>query len=257
MKLWPFKVVDVNDSLKIQLYNNDKTTLYPEQVSAEILRKLKRDAKDFLGYEVENAVITVTAYFNDSQREAIKDAGLLAGLNVMQTLNEETAAAIAYTNQIKDDVRNNILIYDLGGGTFDVAIVVIDKVDIDVRAVGGDTHLGGVDFDQRIINYFYKKYSKDFRKSSNQNELRRAMARLKICCEKKKCTISQVSSANIFIDFLLPDWDFKHVLKQTIFENLCMDLFKKTITIVDETLKSAKMSKNEIDEIVLIEGFYL
>jgi L1 cell adhesion molecule like protein len=172
----------------------------------------------------------------------------------MQILNEPTAAAIAYTHQIKDDVRKNILIYDLGGGTFDVAIVVIDKGDIDVRAVGGDTHLGGVDFDQRIMNHFYRKYEDDFRKISNQDELRRAMARLKIYCEKKKCTISQASSANISIDFLLPGWDFNEVIKQSSFENICMDLFKKTITIVDETLKSAKINKSDIDEIVLIGG---
>ncbi len=254
MKLWPFEVVNVNDSLKIQLYNEKKTTLYPEEVSAKILNKLKKDAEDFLGYEVKNAVITVPAHFNDAQRQATKDAGDLAGLKVLQILNEPTAAAIAYSHQIKDDFRKNILIYDLGGGTFDVAVVVIDKGDIDVRAVGGDTHLGGEDFDQRVMNHFYRKYEEHFRKSSNEIELKRAMARLKRHCEKKKCTVSQFSSADISIDFLLPGWDFKDVLKQTIFENHCMDLFKKTITIVDQTLKSAKMSKSDIDEIVLIGG---
>ncbi|CAK9253651.1 unnamed protein product, partial [Sphagnum jensenii] len=258
MKLWPFKVVDVNDSLKIQLFTNleeeKRKTLYPEGVSAEILRKLKIDAEEFLGYKVKNAVITVPAYFNDAQRQATKDAGLLAGLHVMQILNEPTAAAIAYTHQIKDDIRKNILIYDLGGGTFDVAVVVIDKGDIDVRAVGGDTHLGGVDFDQRLMSYLYRKYEDEFRKSSNDDVLKRALARLKIQCEQKKWILSGVSSATISLPVLLPDWDFKEVIKQSKFENLCMDLFKKTITIVDETLKSAKMSKNEIDEIVLIGG---
>jgi molecular chaperone DnaK (HSP70) len=154
IKLWHFEVVNVNDSLKIQLYNEEKTTLYPEQVSAEILKKIKKDAEDFLGYKVESAVITVPAYFNDAQRQATKDAGVLAGLNVMQILNEPTAAGIAYTHQIKNFIRKNILIYDLGGGTFDVAVVVIDKGEIDVRAVGRDTHLGGEDFDQRILQFF-------------------------------------------------------------------------------------------------------
>ncbi len=199
MKLWPFEVVNVNDSLKIQLFNENKTTLYPEEVSAEILRKLKKDAENFLGYKVENAVITVPAYFNDAQRQATKDAGLLAGLHVMQILNEPTAAAIAYTHQIKDDVPKNILIYDLGGGTFDVAIVVIDKGDIDVRAVGGDTHLIGVDFDQRLMNHLYRKYEKNFLKCSDESERKRAMARLKIQCEHKKWILSGVNSATINI----------------------------------------------------------
>jgi molecular chaperone DnaK (HSP70) len=258
MKLWSFEVVEVNDSLKIQIYTNREEeqtkTLYPEEVSAEILKKLKKNAEDFLGYEVKNAVITVPAYFNDAQRQATKHAGLLAGLNVMQILNEPTAAAIAYTHQIKDDVRKNILIYDLGGGTFDVAVVVIDKGNIDVRAVGGDTHLGGVDFDQRIMNYIYRKYEENFRKCSNKKELKIAKARLKIQCEQKKWILSVASSATIIVSQLLPGWDFKEVLKQSDFENLCMDLFKKTINIVDETLKSAKISKSDIDEIVLIGG---
>ncbi len=258
MKLWPFKVVDINDSLKIQLFtdlNEEKRkTLYPEEVSAKILKKLKKDAEDFLGYDVESAVITVPAYFNDAQRQATKDAGNLAGLNVLQILNEPTAAAIAYSHQIKDDFRKNILIYDLGGGTFDVAVVVLDKGDIDVRAVGGDAHLGGEDFDQRIMNHFFRKYEEYFRKSSNEDELRRAMARLKIYCEKRKFFISEVSSVNISLAVLLPGWDFKDILKQSDFENLCMDLFKKTIIIVDETLKSAKMNKSDINEIVLIGG---
>jgi len=258
MKLWPFKVVDVNDSLKIQLFTNleekKRNTFYPEEVSAKILKKLKKDAEDFLGYEVKNAVITVPAYFNDAQRQATKDAGNLAGLNVLQILNEPTAAAIAYCHQIKDDFRKNILIYDLGGGTFDVAVVVIDKGDIDVRAVGGDTHLGGVDFDQRIMNYICRKYEENFLKCSDENGRKRAMARLKIQCEQKKWILSGVNTATINISQLLPGWDLREVLKQSNFENLCMDFFKKTITIVDETLKSAKISKSDIDEIVLIGG---
>ncbi len=218
------------------------------------MRKLKKDAEDFLGYKVKNAVITVPAYFNDAQRQATKDAGLLAGLNVLQILNEPTAAAIAYSHQIKDDVRKNILVYDLGGGTFDVAVVVIDKGDIDVRAVGGDTHLGGEDFDQRMQQYFYNKYKMNFLRVSDKHAVKKALTRLKIKCEQKKWILSEVSSATINIFQLLPGWNFKEVIKQSNFENLCMDLFKKTITIVDETLKSAKMSKNEIDEIVLIGG---
>ncbi len=256
-KLWSFDVTEVNDSLKILIYTNreeNTKTLYPEEVSAQILKKLKKDAEDFLGHDVENAVITVPAYFNDAQRQATKDAGLLAGLNVMQILNEPTAAAIAYTHQIKDDVRKNILIYDLGGGTFDVAVVVIDKGDIDVRAVGGDTHLGGVDFDQHIMNYICRKYEENFLKCSDENGRKRAMARLKIQCEQKKWILSGVNTATINISQLLPGWDLREVLKQSNFENLCMDLFKKTITIVDETLKSAKISKSDIDEIVLIGG---
>jgi L1 cell adhesion molecule like protein len=252
MKLWPFDVVEVDDSLKIKLYNANKTTLYPEQVSAEILKKLKKDAEDFLGYEVENAVITVPAYFNDAQRQATKDAGLLAGLHVMQILNEPTAAAIAYTHQIKDDVRKNILIYDLGGGTFDVAVVVIDKGDIDVRAVGGDTHLGGLDFDQRLMNHLYRKYEENFLKCSDESERKRAMARLKIQCENKKWILSGVNSATINIPQLLPDWDFKEEIKRSNFELLCTDLFIKTITIVDETIRSAKMNKSDINEIILV-----
>jgi molecular chaperone DnaK (HSP70) len=254
MILWPFDVVNVNDSLKIQLYNKEKTTLYPEQISAEILRKLKKVAEDYLNYEVENAVITVPAYFNDAQRQATKDAGNLAGLNVLQILNEPTAAAIAYSHQIKDDFRKNILVYDLGGGTFDVAVVVIDKGDIDVRAVGGDTHLGGVDFDQRILSHFYRKYQEHFRKVTDTDALKRALSRLKTQCEQKKWNLSTANSAIISLPFLLPDWDFKEVIEKSNFENLCIDLFEKTIKIVDETLKSAKMSKIDINEIILIGG---
>jgi L1 cell adhesion molecule like protein len=253
LKLWPFEVKSINNLLKVKC-NKEGNFLYPEEISAKILKKLKEEAEDYLEYEVKNAVITVPAYFNDAQRQATKDAGELAGLNVLQILNEPTAAAIAYNHQIKDDFRKNVLIYDLGGGTFDVAIVVIDKMDIDVRAVNGDTHLGGNDFDQRLLNHFYKKYEDKFGEVTDKKELKRALARLRIYSEKKKWDLSVASSTTFTIDVLLNDWDFHEVFNQCEFENLCMDLFEKTIEIVDKTLKFAKIDKSEIDDIVLIGG---
>jgi L1 cell adhesion molecule like protein len=253
LKLWPFEVKNINNLLKIKC-NKEGTFLYPEEISAKILKKLKEEAEDYLEYEVKNAVITVPAYFNDAQRRATKDAGALAGLSVLQILNEPTAAAIAYSHQIKDNFRKNVLIYDLGGGTFDVAFVVIDNMDIDVRAVNGDTHLGGNDFDQRLLSHFYKKYEDKFGEETDEKDLKRALARLRIHCERKKWVLSEVSSTTIAIDVLLNDWDFHEVFNQSEFENLCMDLFEKTIEIVDKTLKCAKIDKSEIDDIVLIGG---
>jgi L1 cell adhesion molecule like protein len=254
LKLWPFDVINENEMLKIQLHYRKKTTLYPEEVSAKILARLKSDAENYLGFKVKNAVITVPAYFNDAQRQATKDAGVIAGLKVLQILNEPTAAAIAYSHQIKDEIRKNVLIYDLGGGTFDVAVVVIDKADIDVRAVGGDTHLGGIDFDRRIFDFCYKKFEDNFRKETKEFNRKRALARLRMKCEKLKCHLTELSSATISIDELLPGWDFKYTMTRSKFEDICIDLFKKTIRKVDETLRSADMKAIDINDVVLIGG---
>merc|ERR1711964_275925 len=207
MKHWPFEVVNSSGKPKIQVeYKNDKKDFYPEEVSSMVLTKMKETAENFLGGVVNDAVVTVPAYFNDSQRQATKDAGIIAGLNVLRVINEPTAAAIAYGLDKKDaDGEKNVLIFDLGGGTFDVSILSIDDGIFEVKSTHGDTHLGGEDFDNRLVDHFVKEFKRKNKKDITGNK--RALRRLRTACEKAKRTLSSSTQASIEIDSLFEGTD--------------------------------------------------
>jgi heat shock protein 5 len=226
-------------------------TLSPEEVSAMVLKKMKEIAENYLGQEVKNAVITVPAYFNDAQRAATKDAGIISGLNVLRILNEPTAAAIAYGLDQKGG-EQSVLVFDLGGGTFDVSILTIDNEVFEVEATAGDTHLGGEDFDQRVLQHFIKLIKKKHGKDISNDK--RALQKLKGEVEKAKRDLSSVIQTKIEIENLVEGVDFSETLTRARFEELCSDLFKKTLKPVEQALKDAGRKKNEIDEIVLVGG---
>ena len=252
-KLVSYNIVDKNGKPYVSAAVNggEVKTMSPEEISAMILIKMKQIAENYLGQEVKNAVITVPAYFNDAQRAATKDAGIISGLNVLRILNEPTAAAIAYGLDKKPG-EQTILVFDLGGGTFDVSLLTIDNEVFEVEATAGDTHLGGEDFDQRVLQYFIKliktKYSKDI---SND---KRAIQKLKGEVEKAKRDLSSVIQTKIEIENLVEGLDFKETLTRAKFEELCADLFKKTLEPVEQALKDAGKKKTDIDEIVLVGG---
>eukprot|EP00567_Pseudictyota_dubia_P000688 CAMPEP_0197464802 /NCGR_PEP_ID=MMETSP1175-20131217/64212_1 /TAXON_ID=1003142 /ORGANISM="Triceratium dubium, Strain CCMP147" /LENGTH=679 /DNA_ID=CAMNT_0043000795 /DNA_START=103 /DNA_END=2143 /DNA_ORIENTATION=- len=283
MKHWPFKVrpgpggsplIEVN-------YKGETKQFKAEEISSMVLGKMKEIAEAYLGKEVKNAVVTVPAYFHDSQRQATKDAGSIAGLNVQRIINEPTAAAIAYGLDKKGSEKN-VLIFDLGGGTFDVSLLTIDDGVFEVKATAGDTHLGGEDFDNRLVDYFLQDFKRRHRKDMTQNE--RALRRLRTACERAKRTLSNATQAHIEIDSLFEGIDFNSTITRARFEDLCMDYFKKCIdslfegidfnsTItrarfedlcmdyfkkcmgpVEKVLKDSKTSKGQVDEIVLVGG---
>jgi heat shock protein 5 len=225
--------------------------LSPEEISAMILTKMKEIAENYLGQEVQHAVVTVPAYFNDAQRQATKDAGAIAGLNVLRIVNEPSAAAIAYGLDKKSGEKN-VIVFDLGGGTFDVSLLTIDDGVFEVLATSGDTHLGGEDFDQRITDHFCKLFQKkngvDIKTDS------RALQKLKSEVEKAKRDLSSVIQVKITIEGLINGIDFDETLTRARLEELCADLFKKTITPVQTVLDDAGMKKSEIDEVVLVGG---
>merc|ERR1711878_190001 len=223
----------------------------PEEISGMVLGKMKQIASDYLGKEVKNAVVTVPAYFNDAQRQATKDAGLIAGLNVMRIINEPTAAAIAYGLD-KKAKEKNILVYDLGGGTFDVSILTIDEGVFEVLATSGDTHLGGEDFDQQIMNYFLQRIKKKHKMDISKYP--RSMAKLRRECEKAKRALSSVHQTKVEVEGLLDGEDFSETLTRARFEELNNHHFKKTLSPVSQVLKDKGMKKSEIDEIVLVGG---
>lgn len=254
MKLFPFSVKnDSDDKCLISVkYKGEDKTFHPEQISSMVLTKLKETATQYLGEEVKDAVITVPAYFNDSQRQATKDAGVIAGLNVVRIINEPTAAAIAYGLDNKSDVEKNVLIFDLGGGTFDVSLLTIDNGVFEVRATAGDTHLGGEDFDNRLVKHFLNEF-----KRKNQIEITdnpKAIRRLKTACERAKRTLSTGTSASIEIDSLFDGIDFYSNISRAKFESLCSDLFQKCIDPVKKVLEDADCIKTNIHEIVLVGG---
>ena len=216
-----------------------------------VLSKMKQIAEAYLGKEVKNAVITVPAYFNDSQRQATKDAGVIAGLNVMRIINEPTAAAIAYGLDQKGGEKN-ILIFDLGGGTFDVSLLSIEDGIFEVKATAGDTHLGGEDFDNRMVEYFCTEFQRKFRKDLTTSQ--RALRRLRTACERAKRTLSSSTQATIEIDSLFEGIDFNSQITRARFEELNMDYFRKTMAPVEKVLRDAKLSKSEVDEVVLVGG---
>ncbi|XP_069112125.1 heat shock protein 68-like [Argopecten irradians] len=254
MKHWPFKVVNNTGKPKIQADCNGTTKQFtPEEISSMVLTKMKETAESFLGQKVKDAVITVPAYFNDSQRQATKDAGMIAGLNVLRIVNEPTAAALAYGLDKNMKGEKNVLIFDLGGGTFDVSILTIDEGSIfEVRSTAGDTHLGGEDFDNRIVNHFVQEFKRKYGKDLSQNN--RALRRLRTACERAKRTLSSSSEASVEIDSLFEGIDFYSKLTRARFEDLCADLFRSTLEPVEKALRDAKMDKSKIHEIVLVGG---
>jgi len=251
-KLMPYSIVNKNSKPMIEVTVNDKKKQFsPEEVSAMVLTKMKQTAEEFLGKEIKNAVVTVPAYFNDAQRQATKDAGRIAGLNVMRIINEPTAAAIAYGLD-KKAKEKNILVYDLGGGTFDVSILTIDEGVFEVLATNGDTHLGGEDFDQRIMEHFLKQIKQKTKKDISKDL--RALAKLRREIEKAKRSLSTLHSVKVEIESLIDGEDFSETLTRARFEELNNDLFKKTLKPVTQVLKDAGLKKTDIHEIVMVGG---
>ncbi|KAL2870803.1 Hsp70 family ATPase KAR2 [Aspergillus lucknowensis] len=252
VKNFPFKVVnkDGKPFVKVDV-NQTPKTLSPEEISAMVLGKMKEIAEGYLGKKVTHAVVTVPAYFNDAQRQATKDAGTIAGLNILRVVNEPTAAAIAYGLD-KMGKERQVIVYDLGGGTFDVSLLSIDDGVFEVLATAGDTHLGGEDFDHRVMDYFVKQYNK--KNSVDVTKDLKAMGKLKREVEKAKRTLSSQMSTRIEIEAFHNGEDFSETLTRAKFEELNMDLFKKTLKPVEQVLKDAKVSKSEIDDIVLVGG---
>eukprot|EP01125_Pyxidicula_operculata_P008453 TRINITY_DN2834_c0_g2_i1.p1 TRINITY_DN2834_c0_g2~~TRINITY_DN2834_c0_g2_i1.p1 ORF type:complete len:500 (-),score=126.45 TRINITY_DN2834_c0_g2_i1:600-2099(-) len=254
MKHWPFKVVAKEGDkpyIKVE-YKGEAKTFAPEEISAMVLTKMKQIAEAFLGHEVKNAVVTVPAYFNDSQRQATKDAGTIAGLNVMRIINEPTAAAIAYGLEKKGKGERNVLIFDLGGGTFDVSLLTIDDGIFEVKATAGNTHLGGEDFDNRMVSHFVNEFKKKHKLDLSKNA--RALRRLRTACERAKRTISSSTQASIEIDALYEGLDFYTTITRAKFEELNMDLFKSCLQPVEKVLADAKLDKGKVHEVVLVGG---
>merc|ERR1711959_638314 len=255
MKTWPFKVIKgAQNKPKIVVnFKGEKKEFFAEEVSSMVLVKMREIAEAYLGGEVKNAVVTVPAYFNDGQRNATKDAGRIAGLNVLRIINEPTAAAIAYGLGKKDDAEQNVLIFDLGGGTFDVSLLTIEDGIFEVKATAGDTHLGGEDFDHNMVQHFIKEFKRKHRgKDITTNA--RALRRLRSACERAKRTLSAAPQAFIEIDALFEGIDFNSTIARAKFEEMNMGLFRKTMEPVEKVLRDAKLSKKDVDEIVLVGG---
>jgi L1 cell adhesion molecule like protein len=252
----PYKVsADDDGKCKIHAeFKGEQKDFHPEQISSMVLTKMKETAEDYLGETVTDAVITVPAYFNDSQRQATKDAGAIAGLNVLRIINEPTAAAIAYGLDNKDSAKGetNVLIFDLGGGTFDVSLLSIDDGIFEVKATAGDTHLGGEDFDNRLVNFLKTEFKRKNKVDISDNK--RAMRRLRTACEKAKRTLSSSTSASIEIDSLCDGIDFYTSISRAKFEALCEDLFKGCLDPVEKVIRDSKIDKSNVDEIVLVGG---
>ena len=253
MKFFPFDIVDKNDKPYISVEpRGEKREFLPEEISSMILVKMKEIAESYLGNKVTDAVITVPAYFNDAQRAATRDAGSIAGLNVLRIINEPTAASIAYGLDRQTEHERHILIFDLGGGTFDVSILSIEEGVYEVKATAGDTHLGGEDFDTRLVNHFAQEFKRKHRHDITDNA--RAMRRLRTACERAKRTLSSATNASIEIDSLFEGTDFNSSITRARFEELNMDLFRGTMEPVERALKDSSLSKGQIDEIVLVGG---
>jgi len=255
MKHWPFKVVTKGDDkpvIQIQFHGETKT-FNPEEISSMVLVKMREIAESYLGKEVKKAVVTVPAYFNDSQRQATKDAGTIAGLEVLRIINEPTAAAIAYGLDRMEDAERNVLIFDLGGGTFDVTLLTIDGGIFEVKATNGDTHLGGEDFDNRLVTHFQDEFKRK-NKGKDMQGNQRAIRRLRTACERAKRTLSSVAQATIEIDSLFDNIDFQATITRARFEELCGDLFRNTLQPVERVLQDAKMDKRQVHDVVLVGG---
>nr|BAB20284.1 hsp70 [Toxoplasma gondii] len=255
MKHWPFKVIaGPGDKPLIEVtYQGEKKTFHPEEVSAMVLGKMKEIAEAYLGKEVKEAVITVLAYFNDSQRQATKDAGTIAGLSVLRIINEPTAAAIAYGLDKKGCGEMNVLIFDMGGGTFDVSLLTIEDGIFEVKATAGDTHLGGEDFDNRLVDFCVQDFKRKNRgKDISTNS--RALRRLRTQCERTKRTLSSSIQATIEIDSLFEGIDYSVSISRARFEELCMDYFRNSLLPVEKVLKDSGIDKRSVSEVVLVGG---
>ncbi|KAL7632904.1 UNVERIFIED_CONTAM: hypothetical protein RMT77_011813 [Armadillidium vulgare] len=253
MKHWPFNVINEGGKPKIRVdYKGEAKTFFPEEISSMVLIKMKETAEAYLGKPVKDAVITVPAYFNDSQRQATKDAGTISGVNVLRIINEPTAAAIAYGLDKKVGGERNVLIFDLGGGTFDVSILTIEDGIFEVKSTAGDTHLGGEDFDNRMVNFFVQEFKRKYKKDLSVNK--RSLRRLRTACERAKRTLSSSTQASIEIDSLFEGIDFYTSITRARFEELNSDLFRGTLEPVEKSLRDAKMDKITIHDIVLVGG---
>jgi heat shock protein 1/8 len=252
-KLWPFKIVDKASKPVIQVeYKGETKTFMPEEISSMVLIKMKEISESYLGADVPNAVVTVPAYFNDSQRQATKDAGTIAGLNVLRIINEPTAAAIAYGLD-KTGGERNVLIFDLGGGTFDVSLLSIEDGIFEVKATAGDTHLGGEDFDNRMVNHLTTEFKRKNRGKDPTGNAR-ALRRLRTACERAKRTLSSSHQASIEIDSFFEGIDFFTSVSRARFEELNMDLFRKCMDPVEKVLRDSKIAKNRVHDVVLVGG---
>jgi heat shock protein 1/8 len=254
LKHFPYNVIDDGKGRpQIEVETKDGTRrFYPEEISAMVLQKMKAIAESYLGTTVKDAVVTVPAYFNDAQRQATKDAGVIAGLNVLRVINEPTAAAIAYGLDKKDAGEKNVLIFDSGGGTFDVSLLTLDDGVFEVRATGGNSHLGGEDFDNILVDYASAEFRRKTRLEVANNP--RALRRLRTACERAKRTLSSATQAVIDVDSLADGQDFSMTITRAKFESLCEELFRKHMAPVEQVLRDAKMSKSDIHEIVLVGG---
>ncbi|PNH12143.1 Heat shock protein [Tetrabaena socialis] len=258
IKLWPFGVrAGAHDVPEIVIqYKGEDKVFKAEEISSMVLIKMKETAQAYLGAdrEVRKAVITVPAYFNDSQRQATKDAGMIAGLEVLRIINEPTAAAIAYGLDKKDSGlgERNVLIFDLGGGTFDVSLLTIEEGIFEVKATAGDTHLGGEDFDERLVNHFANEFQRKYKKDMKTSP--RALRRLRTACERAKRTLSSAAQTTIELDSLFEGVDFATSITRARFEELCMDLFRKCMDPVEKCLRDAKFDKSTVHDVVLVGG---
>mmetsp|Transcript_21738 Transcript_21738/g.52317 ORF Transcript_21738/g.52317 Transcript_21738/m.52317 type:complete len:661 (+) Transcript_21738:92-2074(+) len=252
-KLLPYELVNSAGKPYIQvLFKGEKKTYSPEEISAMILTKMKEVAEAYLGKEIKNAVVTVPAYFNDAQRQATKDAGTISGLNVLRIINEPTAAAIAYGLDQKQSGEQYILVFDLGGGTFDVSLLTIDNGVFEVIATSGDTHLGGEDFDRRVIDYMLKLFKKKTNKDASKDK--KAVQKLRREVERAKRSLSNTHQQRIEIEAFFDGQDISETITRAKFEELCMDLFKKTLGPVEKVLDDSSLKKNQVDELVLVGG---
>jgi L1 cell adhesion molecule like protein len=255
IKLWPFKVVSGAGDKPMIVVNfmGEEKKFHPEEISSMILIKMKETAEAYLGTKVNDAVVTVPAYFNDSQRQATKDAGQICGLNVLRIINEPTAAAIAYGLDKKGSGERNVLIYDMGGGTFDVSLLTIEDGIFEVKATAGDTHLGGEDFDNRIVDFCMQ----DFKRKNRGKDLtgnNRALRRLRTQCERAKRTLSSSTQATIEIDSLFDGIDFSCSLSRARFEELNMDYFRNSMGPVEKCMRDSGIDKKAVHEVVLVGG---
>merc|ERR1711871_1867723 len=253
MKHWPFKISNKDGKPQIEVEVEGKIKAFaPEEISSMVLTKMRKIAEGYLGTSVNNAVITCPAYFNDQQRASTKDAGSIASLKVLRVINEPTAAALAYGLDKKEQGESNILVFDLGGGTFDVTVLTIEKGVFEVASTNGDTHLGGEDFDQRIMDHLTKLFKRKHKKDLSGDK--RALQKLKKEAERAKRTLSSTSQTRIEIEALFDGVDFSETLTRAKFEELNLDLFKKTMKPVKKALEDAKYAKSDIDEVVLVGG---
>ena len=253
MKHWPFTVINDTGRPKIQVeYRGEKRNFYAEEISSMVLLKMKETAEAYLGKTVSNVVLTVPAYFNDTQRQATRDAAIISGLNVLRIINESTAAAIAYGLDKKTGGERNVLIFDLGGGNLSVSVLAIDEGIFEVKSTAGDTHLGGEDFDNRMVNHFVDEFRRKNKKDLFTNK--RSLRRLRTACERSKRTLSHSPQANIEIDSLFEGIDFYTSITRARFEELNQDLFVRTLETVEKALRDAGLGKDEIYDIVLVGG---